>query len=265
MSGADWSSDGGIPQDMPKHAIPIDRFLAAQPLFRSLEAAALERLASGATVLEIGRGGIVFRRGERCTGVHVIVFGQVKLALQTSNGVEKVVELLGDRQSFGEAELFLESPYLLTAEALDDSKLLHIAREALFAEIECDVRFAQRIIVTLSRRLNQLISDVEAYTLQTGTQRVSSYLLNGLSQGASSDTGAILFPAKKSIIASQLNLTQEHFSRILHDLVIAGMIEVRGREVHILDADRLRTSAGQTGAGAVFFNLHHGVCTNGGA
>jgi CRP/FNR family transcriptional regulator, dissimilatory nitrate respiration regulator len=35
-------------------------------------------------------------------------------------------------------------------------------------------------------------------------------------------------------------VTPEHFSRILHDLVEAGLIGVDGRDVRILDVARLR-------------------------
>jgi CRP-like cAMP-binding protein len=52
---------------------------------------------------------------------------------------------------------------------------------------------------------------------------------------------AIRLPAKKSIIASRLNLTQEHFSRILHEIQAAGLVEIRGREIRLLDVGRLRT------------------------
>ena len=55
----------------------------------------------------------------------------------------------------------------------------------------------------------------------------------------------VLLPAKKGIIASQLNLTHEHFSRILRSLATAAMIEVDGRTVHIPDVGRLRASGMQ--------------------
>jgi CRP-like cAMP-binding protein len=42
------------------------------------------------------------------------------------------------------------------------------------------------------------------------------------------------------VIASRLNMTPEHFSRILHDLSSAGLIEVNGRAVRIPDLERLR-------------------------
>jgi CRP/FNR family transcriptional regulator, dissimilatory nitrate respiration regulator len=226
---------------MPKCAIPIERFLANLPLFSALEPDAIRRLTRGTAVLDVSRGAIIFRRGERCTGIHAVVYGQVKLALHSPGGEEKVLELLAAGHSCGEPPMFLDAAYLLTAEALMDSKVLHIASSVILEEIERDPRFARSVITALSRRLNRLISDVERYTLQTGTQRVSSYLLNCLVHIPRAEPPAVLFPAKKAIIASQLNLTQEPFSRILHDLATAGAIEVHGRAVRILDANRLRT------------------------
>ena len=50
----------------------------------------------------------------------------------------------------------------------------------------------------------------------------------------------VTLPTNKGIIASRLNLTQEHFSRILHELTELGLIVVEGRKIHIPDIDRLR-------------------------
>ena len=110
------------------------------------------------------------------------------------------------------------------------------------SEISRDPMFAQHIIDGLSRRLSVLIGDVEGYSLRSGTQRVIAYLLKQMPDFAG-DTSDITFPAQKGVIASQLNLTQEHFSRILHDLIAAGYIEVHGRVVRILDAGELRMRA----------------------
>jgi CRP-like cAMP-binding protein len=51
----------------------------------------------------------------------------------------------------------------------------------------------------------------------------------------------VTLPAGKSVIASRLNITPEHFSRILHELTEAQLIAVNGRTVRILDMERLRT------------------------
>jgi CRP-like cAMP-binding protein len=101
------------------------------------------------------------------------------------------------------------------------------------------------MIAGLSRRLHGLISDLEAYTLQSGTQRVIGYLLNAVPEGAAAGAAVELrLPASKGVIASRLNLTPEHFSRILHELAAAGLIEVDGRSFSILDVEGLRRYEG---------------------
>lgn len=228
---------------MLKHPIRISEFLRSLPLFEALEDCALARLAAGITAIDVPKGTVLFRRGDPCIGFHVVVFGQIKVSLQTPNGDEKVVDLLGRGQTFGESAVFLNQPYRVTAEALTDSKVLHLLKATVVAEIDRNVMFAHSIIIGLSQQLNHLIGHIEGYTLRSGTQRVSGYLLSQLPELTQAEKPMVTLPAQKGVIASQLNLTQEHFSRILHVLIAGGLIEVRGRVVHIHDMARLRSHA----------------------
>jgi CRP-like cAMP-binding protein len=225
-----------------KHAnLKIEPFLANLPLFSDLREEDLRRLATGTTSLYAEKGETLFRRGDPCIGFHVVVYGQVKLGFTSAQGAEKVVEIIGPKQSFGEALMFLERPYIVFAQALADSMLLHVSKTAVFREIGADPLFARRMLAGLSRRLHGLVSDVEAYSLRSGAQRVIGYLLREDFEGnAAERTLEVTFPTTKNIIASRLNLTPEHFSRVLHELSAAALIEVEGRTVRILDVDRLR-------------------------
>lgn len=228
-------------RELPRPPLPTEKFLANVPLFRELPRADIQRIASKTVAIDAPRGTVLLRRGDVCRGFHVIVFGQVKLVLQSPRGSEKVVELMGPGQSFGEALMFIEEPYLVTAETIDDSKLLHVDREIVFAEIDRDPRFARRMLAGLSWRLHHLMSDVESYTLRSGMQRVIGYLLRDSVGNGTPSAITINLEANKGVIASRLNLTQEHFSRTLHQLMEAGLIEVNGREIRIPDVERLRT------------------------
>lgn len=98
---------------------------------------------------------------------------------------------------------------------------------------------------SLSRRLHGLISDVEAYSLQSGTERVIGYLLRqDTHESAESGPNVVTLPTSKAIVASRLNVTPEHFARILHDLVDAGLIVVDARDVKILEVAKLRNYHG---------------------
>ena len=230
---------------MSKSRIQTQAFLGSLPLFKELAPEEIERIAAGTVAINVLRGEIIFNRGDPCEGFHLVVYGQVKLAFISTEGSEKVVEVIGPGYSFGEALMFMENPYILMAQALSDSLLLHVSKSVVFAEIERDPKFARKMLAGLSRRLHGLINDVEAYSLQSGTERFVGYLLR---QDAHESDAAkhyvVRLPTSKAVVASRLNVTPEHFSRILHDLSSAGLISVDGRDVTILDAERLRSFRG---------------------
>ena len=230
---------------MSRAPIKTRAFLASLPLFKELATEEIDRIAAGTAELHIPRGELIFNRGDPCVGFHLVVYGQVKLAFLSAQGSEKVVEIIGPGSSFGEALMFMDKPYIVMAQALADTMLLHVGKQVVVDEIERDPKFARKMLAGMSRRLHSLISDVESYSLQSGTQRVVGYLLRpDLQQGADSAPYVVTLPTSKAIVASRLNVTPEHFSRILHDLVAAGLIEVDGRDVKIVDVEGLREHRG---------------------
>ncbi len=227
---------------MSSTPIKTETFLSNIPLFRELAADEIDRIAAQTKSLRVDRGNILFQRGESSEGFYIIVYGQIKLSFISSAGGEKVVDLLGPGQSFGEAVMFTEKPHVVTAQTLADSMLLYVSKSAVFDELERDARFSRRVIAGLSQRLHHLMADLEGYSMHSGTQRVIGFLLRDEpNEGADETSIEVTLPAAKGVIASRLNLTQEHFSRILHELIEAGLIEVHGRRIVIPDVQRLST------------------------
>ena len=222
--------------------IKIQAFLANLPMFGKMSAAELDRIAASTLPLHVDKGETVCHTGDPCTGFHVVVYGQVKLGFTSPQGVEKVVEIVGPGQSFGEALMFLDAPYIVFAQALADSMLLHVAKQAVLDELGRDPDFARRMLSGLAQRLHGLVRDVEAYSLRSSHERVIGYLLAEAPVDANGAPVEVQLSAGKSVIASRLNMTPEHFSRILHELGASGLIEIQGRTVRIPDLGRLRAS-----------------------
>lgn len=217
--------------------IKVQEFLSRLPLFNDMGADELDRIAAGTHEVRAARGEVLFRRGDPCVGFHCVIYGQVKLAFTSPQGDEKVVEIIGPGHSFGEALMFMEKAYIVTAQALADTLLLHVSSAAVFGELEHDPKFARKMLAGLSRRLHGLMGDVEAYSLRSGAERVIGYLLKGDAQG---DGDTLTLQANKAVIASRLNLTPEHFSRVLHMLAAKQLIGISGKIITILDVEKLR-------------------------
>jgi CRP-like cAMP-binding protein len=223
--------------------IPVEQFLANLPLFSDLTTEEIARVAAGTRRLYAGKGEPIFHRGQACEGFHVVLYGQVKLFVTSPQGGEKVIEIMGPGISFGEAILFMDMPYVVSAQALKDSLLLHVSKSVVFEELDRDPRFAKRLLAGMSRKLHQLVRDVEAYSLRSGVERVIGYLLRDEAEGGSASLSLTL-PANKMIVASRLNLTPEYFSRILHELEDAGLLAIDGRTLRVPDVEKLRNHGG---------------------
>jgi len=222
-----------------QHGINIEALLAHVPLFDGLETDEIARLARGSREITAARGDILFHKGDTPTGFYLIVYGQVKLAFTSPQGGEKVVDIVGQGQTFGEAVMFMDKPFMVYAQALADSLLLHISKSAILDELDNDPKLGRKMIAGLSMRLHHLINDVESYSLRSGRQRIIGYLLREYPNDRERSI-TVTLPTNKGVIASRLNLTQEHFSRILHELSEKGLIVVEGRKIHIPDVEKLR-------------------------
>jgi CRP-like cAMP-binding protein len=224
--------------------IKVQAFLANLPMFGDMSREELDRVAAATLPIYAEKGQSIVQSGDPCTGFHLVVYGQVKLGFTSPQGVEKVVEIVRPGQSFGEALLFLDKPYMVFAQALADSMLLHVAKHAVLEGLANDPCFSQRMLSGLARRVHGLIRDVEAYSLRSGQERVIGYLLADAADiSVNGKPVEVHLSPGKSVIASRLNMTPEHFSRILHDLSSAGLIEVSGRTVRIPDLEKLRAGA----------------------
>lgn len=223
---------------MPIASRDIPDLLRQVPLFDELSEADIDRVSRYTREKRLAKGELLFQRGDPAHGFYFVVTGRVKLAFSSAQGNEKVVEVIGLRQSFGEAVMFMNRPHPVFAEALVDSLLLHIGQNVVSELIDQDSSFARKLLAGLAIRLHSMVRDVETYSLRSGTQRVIGYLLQQSDQSGEGGRGFDL-AVSKQVIASRLNLIPETLSRIFHDLSEAGLVTVRGKHITLHDPVRL--------------------------
>jgi CRP-like cAMP-binding protein len=228
---------------MARREIAPEVFLSGVPLFKALDAATLVRLAAATTRRALKRGETLFRKGDPATGMYVVVYGEIKLMTSTPARGSRLTGIVGPGQSFGEPVMFLERLALVDALAASDALLLHLPKATVFEEIERNPKFARRMIASLSQRVESLVRELDRQALGSGTERFVAYLLRHCHDRIA--PLVVTLPAGKAEVASQLNLTPEHFSRILHELATAGLLQVQGRRITVPDLNRLQRATRQ--------------------
>lgn len=230
---------------MDKSEREITTALKRTALFRAAATATLARLASQVALLDVPRGKLLCRSGERWPGLYLVASGRVMQSVGAPRGVRKVIDLVGPGGYFGLAAAIHGAPEIVTVETLADSALLLVPREALLDCAAEDAGLGRQLMAALSREVCGLVTDIEAMSLHSGRARVANYLLQFADAARAR---SITLPAKKSLIASRLNLTPEYFSRMLHDMIADGTIAVSGRQIAILDPGRLRQRGAEAGS-----------------
>lgn len=220
----------------------MEKLLAGIHLFQDLSPTHLQCLAEGCKKLSFSRGSVIFHKGQAAEGFYYILRGQVKLGLLGPGGNEKVVEILGENMTFGEAVLFINQPFPVHAQTMRDTELLYIPRAPLMSILHRDSEFALKMLAGLSRRLHTLIQDQESNCLHNATQRVVGFFLSKQPPSRDQKHHAFSFtlPAAKAVVASLLNLSPETFSRILQNLREQNLIHLQGRTIYVPNPDKLR-------------------------
>ena len=228
---------------MPKPSDDALLALSRIPLFQAFSREELATLAAETRMVTVDSQAHLFHRGDQSKGFYLVLAGQMQLFVSSASGNEKIVEIIGPGGTFGEAVMFLQQPYPVSARALSDSRCLEISSATVDRLIGGQASFARRMLAGLSMRLRGLVQDVESYSLQNSAQRVITYLLQ-LCPDQGDGPQVVQLPISKFIIASRLNLTPETLSRVLHDLSARGLIVLKGRRIQIASLSALAKAMG---------------------
>ena len=222
----------------------IEGVVANLDLFRGASPSQLAAVSSQCWTLLVCRFGAAMERDARPLGLFAVAYGTVKLVLRGPNGVQRVLRLVSAGQTFGEAAALLGQRNLYEALAIAESKLVVIPPSALYKLIDRDPRFARSLLLALAERKRELLAEIESVTYRRGAERLAHYLDSLAAQLDREGACSVRLPASKTLIAARLGMKKETLSRLLGGLAREGLIVIAGREIAILDRDRIAALGG---------------------
>jgi len=218
--------------------------LLGLPLFSGLTSKELLDLLCEARVAVAPAASLLFLQGDPARHFYVVLEGWVKLFRATAEGDEAIIAVIPQGQSFAEAAVFEEGSYPVSAAMVDDSRLLCIPAGSFLEKVINDRRMVMKMMASMSRRLRQLVNQVEDLSLKSSVERVAGYLA-GL---CTEETGGAIvrLPLDKAVIAKHLGMQPETLSRSFARLRTMGIV-ADGNTVRISDVADLHRLSRQEG------------------
>ena len=130
-------------------------FLQNVDVFSEVPTEQLAYLAAIAEEIMFLKADDIYKADEPSDAMYLVLEGRVKLH---RDGEE--VTVAGQKETFGTWALFDEEIRIVTATALEDSKLLRIYGEDFYDLLADDVRITQGILKTLVKRMRHLLEHV---------------------------------------------------------------------------------------------------------
>ncbi|MES9946285.1 MAG: Crp/Fnr family transcriptional regulator [Candidatus Thiodiazotropha sp.] len=186
-------------------------------------------------------GESLFETGDEANRFFLVIGGQIKLFRVSSNGDQKIIDIIQPGNTFAEALMFMEHPiYPVSAEALGPARVISFDNQRFLQILSQSIDVCFRIMGTMSQRLRSLIKEIDDLTLQSATTRLCAMLLRRMD-----DVGQDHFtlPAAKGVLAARLSMKPETFSRILQNLSTKNIISTKSNEIQVLDESLLRSLA----------------------
>lgn len=206
------------------------------PLFRGLPASRRTDLLRSAMVHSVPSGTVLFEQGDVPNFQLIVLAGSAQLFGRSAEGREVLIEAVRAPDLIIPAAVVTGAPYLMQARVPEPSRFLLIHAAAFRAAVDADPLLAHAVIGSLAQQFRRMVRQIKNLKLRTATQRVGCYIL-ALSKRQGTPDRAVL-PFEKTLIASELGITRESFSRALSSLGKSG-IRVHGQTIAILDAPRL--------------------------
>jgi CRP/FNR family transcriptional activator FtrB len=210
--------------------------LGETPWLAGVPTATLDRLADLAVLHRVPSGSTLFEQSEIPSFAQLLVSGSVAL-LGVSGTAETLIELVRPIDLLLPAAVLNRQPFLVRARVLDEAHLVLIQAEAFRDAIATDHALCLAVLGCQAAQFRRQIKLAKNLKLRSAEERVGCYLL-GLAQEATSNA-PIRLPMEKRLIAWQLGMTRETFSRILAVMEQYGL-RIVGDMVEVVDAAPLR-------------------------
>lgn len=230
----------------PDHLESSDRnreVLAGLSLFRGLSSETLARVARRTVRRTVPARHRIFRRGEPCEGLFVVIRGRVRVYRASAQGKEQVLHDQGPGDPLAEVPLFDGGPCPADARAEEDSELLLLPRGDFEELYHSEPELADAVIRELGRRLRRAVGIIEKISLRDIPSRVALSVLDYQRAAETPDGQWFSLPRTQAELAEELATTRESVARALRQLREEGLLLQEGARMQVPDGDRLESRA----------------------
>ena len=192
------------------------------PFFQAAGPAAMAELLRPSFTQLLPRGAVLFEQGDEPDFLHMVLEGSVGLQAGVEHAGRTMVELFGPGELFLAAAVVLRLPYLASAVALTEIRVLMIPAEAFRDTLDRSHPLSRATTQLLARHWRLMVDQVVDLKLRSAEERLARFIARRVNEETGADTVAL--PEPRTAIAARLGMTPETLSRAMTALEQKGKL-----------------------------------------
>ncbi|HLY28348.1 MAG TPA: Crp/Fnr family transcriptional regulator [Aggregatilineales bacterium] len=218
-------------------------WIARVPLFIPLCGESQAAIDREIHVRKYEKGQPIVLEGHRPTGLCIVVSGLVRIYRMMADGRVHVHHYLRPYAPFNVIPALDGRPNPTSAEAVIESQVGWLSREALIALMSRDADLMQACLRLLTLQNRQLMARIDDLGFRTVPSRLARLLLH--SGGFETEVNIPLDTLSQDEIAAVLGTSREVLGRALRQLYDMGLVRREGRSYVIVDREGLERLGGE--------------------
>ena len=198
-------------------------------------AAELKNIIAGRKIRQIKKKQVLYYEGDHPQGLYLIIEGAIRTFKLAEDGRELMMGLHKPDDYIGVNALLLEDAFTETAEAVDDSAVCLLPKEAIINLVNRYPDISMQFIKILANN----IKEKEDQLLELAYNSVRKRLAQVLVRLSRQLPDPSQFKISRDELASMAGMATETVSRTLSDFKDEKLIEKKGSHIQILDLNRL--------------------------
>ena len=214
--------------------------IRTQPLFRHLTEEELQEISLHKITETYKRGSIIYHEGNRMKGFFCVQKGIVKIYKTGFDGKQQIVRFAKQGDIIGYRSVISNEPACTTTEVLEDCLLCHIPAEILFRLVKNNGSFALELMKLTCKELGEANAYITDIAQKTAKERLAEILLQLQDDFGVDFQNILRISLTREELSNIVGTATESVIRLLSEFRSAGMIELNGRKIKILDRPGLK-------------------------
>lgn len=219
-----------------------DVLLRANPVFKEVPAKELDGLLRAVQVERHRPREFVFLEGDPSLWLYIVKRGRIKILKHSRAGKDVVLELLGPGEIFGGVAVLEKRPYPAAAQAMEETEVLKIPRDALLRLSERYPSIVKEMALMIGQRLRTAHESVKSLAVEPVEPRLAATLMRLADrEGQPSGMGIELpFHLTRQSLADMTGTTVETAIRVVSRWIRQGLVADDGRRLIVKNPEALR-------------------------